>query len=1454
MYVLCEQVEYEDQIEFSSSQSGTFFVTLHGTIPKHCLQLPNDIQFGLVPVFQVQRLHFNMHNVSQLPTSFYWDVCKPFQLEPAEGILAARTSRRVTASLCLATACYLHATATCHYGDVHSMCHVLTLEARGKYPFLTLRVQDSLSEDHQDTGGIELHFKAVPVNFIAKKHVIIDNPSAVCTVYYVCDGASDSASLSSPFTWKEQEGSIEAGGMAHLTIHYSPKVVGMASFTSLHVCIPGNRTQLKLKIKGQCLGPQVFISQPTMCIGVVPAGGKKSHVAELKNGAAVAATFYMLLDTESNVFSVEPTSGVVKAWSSLLLRFTFQPESCLSYHVRAACIVHHQGPVFLDLLGTCHSADEMPPLLVPCQLDLANSQQLPNLSHWPPFTVPFKGISSLDHAPGALQPIQMYQSGLSSLRCLALKDSGSQNDHLRSFSPPGQGTVNPVTLVFPAVIPGNASYRTLLLRNPSCKPLSFFLICDACPGLTAWPACGTIPVGGLLVCVLRANPSHSGCRHFHLPVCFDHDSPYAQYVEVTIIADEPRVETEGGKKIFFIPTCLGLVHERDVSMQNTCALPLHFRWTVPQCKDAFLSVMPVSGNMLPGEEKSCTWQFEPRKERKFVLSPKLLLWPSGSPTETEVAQNSKYQLQIHACCTKGSLTAESSVIDLGIMAVGDTKMEKVTIINNGSCDLTFVLSIAQRISKSFDPCRGTTCKMLDPQQVSSSHHEPIDLMLSETRGHIPVRCKLVFLVAAGPTRQGLYSWTICWQPIDLQGRAITTCSPQEVCQVCAEVVLPMLEITDVYGTGSMAASMSKQRLWNHLNLGTLNSLLRTDQTTQTLSPRYYHMMNDAEVIVMDLGAAPIGCEQCAVTLVVENTGIVPTEWLFCLPGDLTETDIEPEDGSPRARSSFNISPQRGYLQPEQKQSVCISYRHDSASVNHELFLLKVENGRQVLFDSFGTTVESDQLCLHVPLGVHYLFPVSISCLHPPVQFCEIHNRGTLPLSFEIQTDVLFELQENNFSHAVLECLTPRGQIPGTSSFLLQWLFSPLEPKTYLVDVKVCVEGVDAVNISLCCVGYDDKILADMETQVYMEAATAKPTARVQMHPCQLLQMSPEFIDFGHVLLHGRVRRIIFLRNPSPHKHIMFSWRATHALMKKYLSVDPQHGVLKPHESQVCCVTFHAVGCPAILKRDIVCQVIDMEEHKRFVWQTSSAVSLVSKIPHTQPLYLGVMVQTHAKPDFCTFFLGIQEAPVISSIESFMVEIQDEVLMKTEVPLTNNWMSEELIILPDIFAKIIQSLLYEKEFQHVLKEISAEPILVFEQFRSQSSSSHLNAALLQDKAPQVEHGTRSEMNGARHGEVLPLVCKDQVVDKLQPPQLRPLKSKGKDRVKRYPEFAAILLGMVEETVQNVIAEAGRGEATLTSCHRFITCTPHQCHATLYTVNSNRLPIRGRSSHPPHFTPP
>lgn len=87
-------------------------------------------------------------------------------------------------------------------------------------------------------------------------------------------------------------------------------------------------------------------------------------------------------------------------------------------------------------------------------------------------------------------------------------------------------------------------------------------------------------------------------------------------------------------------------------------------------------------------------------------------------------------------------------------------------------------------------------------------------------------------------------------------------------------------------------------------------------------------------------------------------------------------------------------------------------------------------------------------------------PGSLHCSHEPVwsllyshslQIYELYNGGSVPVTYEIQTNVLSQVQEKNFDHPIFFCLNPQGEIqPGTTARVL-WIFSPIEAKTYTVS-------------------------------------------------------------------------------------------------------------------------------------------------------------------------------------------------------------------------------------------------------------------------------------------------------------------------------------------------------------------------------------------------------------------
>lgn len=56
----------------------------------------------------------------------------------------------------------------------------------------------------------------------------------------------------------------------------------------------------------------------------------------------------------------------------------------------------------------------------------------------------------------------------------------------------------------------------------------------------------------------------------------------------------------------------------------------------------------------------------------------------------------------------------------------------------------------------------------------------------------------------------------------------------------------------------------------------------------------------------------------------------------------------------------------------------------------------------------------------------------------------------MPVCYEIPPEPMQRICEENFQHPVFVCLNPKGQIgPGTMGHI-EWVFSPLEARTYSV--------------------------------------------------------------------------------------------------------------------------------------------------------------------------------------------------------------------------------------------------------------------------------------------------------------------------------------------------------------------------------------------------------------------
>ena len=64
---------------------------------------------------------------------------------------------------------------------------------------------------------------------------------------------------------------------------------------------------------------------------------------------------------------------------------------------------------------------------------------------------------------------------------------------------------------------------------------------------------------------------------------------------------------------------------------------------------------------------------------------------------------------------------------------------------------------------------------------------------------------------------------------------------------------------------------------------------------------------------------------------------------------------------------------------------------------------------------------------------------------------ELHNAGDTPVDYDIDTQPLTALREDNYLMSILECLHPKGRVPPGGCVAVGFVFSPPEAKRYAVS-------------------------------------------------------------------------------------------------------------------------------------------------------------------------------------------------------------------------------------------------------------------------------------------------------------------------------------------------------------------------------------------------------------------
>uniref|UniRef100_A0A3P9M2X1 CFAP65 fourth Ig-like domain-containing protein n=1 Tax=Oryzias latipes TaxID=8090 RepID=A0A3P9M2X1_ORYLA len=306
------QREYEDSLEFQSTE-GKFPVNLRAITPSHSLKAPESVLLPHCAVQHSSQAQFLLKNLSKLQTFFLWDCAAPFRISPARGLLKPEQACSITVLFEPQEALVFQQQAHCKFGE---------------------------EEAWTDS----------------------------CSVLLQGGGMNEKGQTK--FSCDVTEGVLAPGASVQASVTYSPAEVDAVSVEYLSLTYRGALSNAQIKLTGRCTGPDVSLSSSVVDFGSVGQQQSAAQTLQLLNSSSVAAIYQWELNNANSVFSIHPAGGTVPPQSRIKVTAVYRPRSVLVDCRRVVCLILHREPLFLDLVGSCHSELQKPATLEPGDLKL----------------------------------------------------------------------------------------------------------------------------------------------------------------------------------------------------------------------------------------------------------------------------------------------------------------------------------------------------------------------------------------------------------------------------------------------------------------------------------------------------------------------------------------------------------------------------------------------------------------------------------------------------------------------------------------------------------------------------------------------------------------------------------------------------------------------------------------------------------------------------------------------------------------------------------------------------------------------------------------------------------------------------------------------------------------------------------------------------------------------------
>ncbi|RUS91152.1 hypothetical protein EGW08_001065, partial [Elysia chlorotica] len=361
-----ENIPYEDKIVFNLKSGETFEISLKAVLPNTDISIPIDLDFNMCAVKDSYSISFEVYNTGDLDTFVQWTVQEPFVINPSDALVKFKSSTKFTATFKPEAAFVYEVTAVCKFGQEFEKSRPTTFYGIGKFPHLLVSQPGRIASDANcaklKSEETEINFGTIAVASSTSQWVELHNLSPVRTPFRV-ERIVGMSRMDTAFHCTQTQGVVPPMSFMRIPITYTPQAVGSTSIDYFSVISVGDISRSIVKCVGSSIGPQVELSTYSINFMQIDEGCSGTRTLEIINNSTTEAVYEFELDCEESVFKFPATSGILKPNSTQTLVLKFYPQHPINYYRRVTCLVHNQPPLYLDLLGTCHSETVKPAVL-----------------------------------------------------------------------------------------------------------------------------------------------------------------------------------------------------------------------------------------------------------------------------------------------------------------------------------------------------------------------------------------------------------------------------------------------------------------------------------------------------------------------------------------------------------------------------------------------------------------------------------------------------------------------------------------------------------------------------------------------------------------------------------------------------------------------------------------------------------------------------------------------------------------------------------------------------------------------------------------------------------------------------------------------------------------------------------------------------------------------------------